>query len=131
MKTTYTQAQLNRLPDNEIQGLWNDLAISFEEVKMNKPGATVGFFQLSRETERRGLQIDKDSYGKIILLPKVTDMEYCVIATEKSTGKKKALTGGLTYENANALRILFTRIKKERFQNFLTKQFPFTDKKES
>lgn len=71
MTTVYTKQELQEMPDNDIQKLWNDLAMMFERIRTDRPQtATVGFFQLSSETERRGLQIGKDKLGKIILEPK-------------------------------------------------------------
>lgn len=55
--------------NGEIQKLWNDLSRAFEG-KGNK--CPVGFLELSRETERRGLVLDKNKFGNIILQPKST-----------------------------------------------------------
>lgn len=56
--------------DSEIQELWNELARVFEGMKPRPRVAVVGFFELSRETERRNLVLDKDKFGKIILKSK-------------------------------------------------------------
>lgn len=61
---------LKPMTDIEIAGFWNDWANCFEVVGQ-RPRSGVGFFQLSRETERRCLQLGKDRLGKIILEPKI------------------------------------------------------------
>ncbi len=66
--------ELMRLSDKELAGLWNDLASVFElrngQNERPRP-VVVGFFQLSRETDRRGLRLDKhEIFGDIILTAK-------------------------------------------------------------
>ncbi len=71
-KTRMTKAEIEALNDQQIQKLWNELSLFFQKGSpLPRPdNVVVGFFQLSRETERRGLQIGKDKAGKIILEPK-------------------------------------------------------------
>lgn len=67
------QDELIQKSDSEIQTLWNELSKFFDKDywQGERPKTVViGFFQLSRETERRGLEIDKNKMGNIILKPK-------------------------------------------------------------
>lgn len=65
------KVDLKGMTDKEIAKLWNDLAVCFEVIKSNRPRAiVVGFFELSKETDRRGMQMGKDKFGRIILEPK-------------------------------------------------------------
>jgi len=57
---------LTNKTNGEIAKLWNDLSRAFEK----KGNCSVGFLELSRETERRGLVLDKNKLGNIILQPK-------------------------------------------------------------
>jgi hypothetical protein len=66
------KSELEVMTDQQIQTLWNELSLFFQKGSpVPRPNTVVvGFFQLSRETGRRGLQIGKDKAGKIILEPK-------------------------------------------------------------
>lgn len=72
-----TTKEIQAATDIEIKNLWNELAMLFETFKdQERPRvAVVGFFQLSRETERRGLKIDRNIIGEIILTPKTESNE--------------------------------------------------------
>lgn len=67
-----TKQEIQQLTNTELARLWNDLASVFDWGQQERPrSVVVGFFQLSRETERRGLVIDKhEIFGDIILKPK-------------------------------------------------------------
>lgn len=71
-QTRMTKAEVEALTVQELTKLWNELSLFFQKGSpLPRPdNVVVGFFQLSRETERRGLQIGKDKAGKIILEPK-------------------------------------------------------------
>lgn len=73
------QEIIQQKTDRELQVLWNQMANVFEEpgvlpmTQPKHPGdsfKTLGILALSRETERRGLVMDKNLYGEIILKPK-------------------------------------------------------------
>lgn len=59
---------LTLLSNADIAKHWNNLAAAFEGKKLI--GTPVGFFLLSKETDRRNLQLAQDRFGKIILQPK-------------------------------------------------------------
>jgi hypothetical protein len=72
VKKYLTKAELAAMTNQEIQRAWNELSLFFtKNAPIPRPDTVVvGFFQLSNETGRRGLQIGKDKAGKIILEPK-------------------------------------------------------------
>lgn len=66
------QQDLTGKTDQELEKYWNELAACFEGFRRSETDRRfiVGFFSLSKETERRGLEFGKDRFGKIILQPK-------------------------------------------------------------
>lgn len=63
---------IDQYTNEELQKIWNGVADCFDrgrgyalQVKHN-----IGFLMLSRETERRGLEIASGNRGQIILKPK-------------------------------------------------------------
>ena len=60
--------ELQAMTDEQLQKLWNDIGKAFEGMKKNVP--KVGIFQLSKETDRRGLKLGPGRYNKDIILVK-------------------------------------------------------------
>lgn len=57
---------LTKVNNLELAALWNTLAKAFE----GKGKCEVGFLELSRETRKRGLELNKSKMGNIILQQK-------------------------------------------------------------
>lgn len=67
-----SKEEIQAMPVEDLTKIWNGIAACFDRgqglsLQSRHP---IGFLMLSRETERRGLEIDKDKFGKIILKQK-------------------------------------------------------------
>lgn len=63
---------IEKLSNEELQKVWNGVAKAFEQKRGLKIQSRhpIGFLMLSRETDRRGLELVKGRFGEIILKQK-------------------------------------------------------------
>jgi hypothetical protein len=66
---------LTQLDNAGLANLWNQIAKVFDGAK--KETTEVGILQLSRETERRNLELVQNKFGKIVLEERPTKCSKC------------------------------------------------------
>lgn len=69
MKKMMSDEELQKKTDEELEGLWSTLVRAFND-KGCKDQPFTGLLQITKETDRRGLELKQDRFNKVYLIPK-------------------------------------------------------------